>query len=215
MIEWLLTQAGSFNELITLVTLIAGGGLWVVKMMMAGRKRVEAMFAQQTQMKAGLDDIMAQLKPNGGHSMFDLVKQAHKQSLENANVVAQTLEAVDRIKAYQWNFAETLTDKPIWECDDKGACVRVNLAYAKLAERTVAELTGAGWENFIYPDDRARVYEEWHDAITRKRMFEGTFRVKSRSGKVFSVKATSIPVITEAGKITGYLGRYDEVTQLP
>jgi PAS domain S-box-containing protein len=215
MLEWLLKQAGDLNEFIALVTVITGGGLWVVKMLMAGRKRFEAMFVQNQALQKSVNEIVAQLKPNGGTSMFDMVKQAHKLSLENVTMVAQTLEAVDRIKAYQWQFAETLSDKPIWESDETGSCIRVNTAYAKLAERTVAELTGAGWENFVHPEDRSRVYDEWVDAVNRKRIFEGHFRVRSRSGKTFQVRAVSMPVLTENGKITSFLGRYDEVTPLP
>lgn len=208
MLEWLVSQASDLNEFIALLTVISGGGLWVVKMLMTGRKRFETM-------QASVNEIVAQLKPNGGSSMFDMVKQAHKLSMENATIVAQVMEAVDRIKANQWNFAEALTDKPIWECDTRGSYIRVNTAYAKLSERTVAELTGAGWENFIHPDDRVRVYDEWHDAVSRKRIFEGQFKVKSRSGKVYAVKATAMPVLTEGGNLTSFIGRYDEVTPLP
>lgn len=215
MLEWLLKQAGDLNEFIALVTVITGGGLWGVKMLMAGRRRFEAMFVQNQALQKSVNEIVAQLKPNGGTSMFDMVKQAHKLSLENVTMVAQTLDAVDRIKAYQWQFVETLSDKPIWESDETGSCIRVNTAYARLAERTVAELTGAGWENFVHPEDRSRVYDEWVDAVNRKRIFEGHFRVRSRSGKTFQVRAVSMPVLTENGKITSFLGRYDEVTPLP
>jgi PAS domain S-box-containing protein len=208
MLEYLLKEASSLNEFIILLTAISGGGLWVVRMLMTGRKRFEAM-------QSSVNEIVKQLTPNGGTSMFDMVKQAHKLSIENAGVVSQMMEAVDRIKAYQWNFAETLTDKPIWECDPSGSYIRINTAFAKLSERTVAELTGAGWENFIHPEDRARVYEEWHDAVTRKRIFEGHFKVKSRSGKTYSVKALAMPVMTESGGVTSFIGRYDEVTPLP
>lgn len=222
MVEWLLNQAGDLNEFIALATFIAGGGLGVVRMLMAGRKRFEAMIAETKQVKAqgvalqeSISEIVAQLKPNGGSSMFDMVKSAHKMSVENAAVINHVKESLDTMKAMQWQFAETLVDKPIWECDPSGQCIRVNTTYAKLAERTVSELLGSGWENFVHPEDRARVYEEWSDAITRKRIFEGSFRVRSRSGKIFMVRATSSPVVTEGGKVTSFLGQYDEVTPLP
>lgn len=222
MVEWLLKQAGDLNEFIALVTLIAGGGLGVVRMLMAGRKRFEAMIAETKQVKAqgaalqaSVNEIVAQLKPNGGSSMFDMVKSAHKMSAENATIISHVKDTLNSMRAMQWQFAETLSDKPIWECDPSGQCIRVNTTYAKLAERTVAELLGSGWENFVHPEDRSRVYDEWGDAVARKRIFEGNFRVRSRSGKVFMVKATSAPVMTENGKVTSFLGRYDEVTPLP
>lgn len=206
--EWLLTQASDLNEFIALVTIISGGGLWVVKMLMTGRKRFEAM-------QASVNQIVAQLQPNGGASMFDMVKSAHRMSLENAAVINHVKDTLDSMRAMQWQFAETLAEKPIWECDAQGHCIRVNTAYAKLAERSLAELVGSGWENFIHPDDRSRVYEEWVDAVTRRRTFEGDFRVKSRSGKIFKVRAIAVPIMTETGKLASFLGRYDEVTPLP
>lgn len=208
MLEWLLNQASDLNEFIALVTIISGGGLWVFKMLMTGRKRFEMM-------QASVNQIVAQLQPNGGSSMFDMVKSAHKMSLENAAVINHVKETLDSMRAMQWQFAETIAEKPIWECDAQGQCIRVNTAYAKLAERSLAELTGSGWENFVHPDDRARVYEEWVDAVTRRRTFEGDFKVKSKSGKVFKVRAVSVPIMTETGKLASFLGRYDEVTPLP
>lgn len=191
-------------------------------MLLAGRKRFEAMIAETKQVReqgkalqTSVNEIVAQLKPNGGSSLFDMVKSAHKMSAENTAVIGHVRETLDSMRAMQWQFAETLAEKPIWECDPSGLCVRVNTAYAKLAERTVAELVGSGWENFVHPEDRARVYEEWTDAITRKRTFEGDFRVRSKSGKSFKVKAISVPIMTESGKLTSFLGRYDEVTPLP
>jgi len=222
MVEWLLNQAGDLNEFIALVTVITGGGLWVVRMLMAGRKRFEAMLAETQSMRTqaetlqrSVDEIVKQLTPNGGTSMFDMVKQAHKLSLENVTMVTQTLEAVDKIKAYQWQFAETLSDKPIWESGPDGLYLRVNTALLKMTERTVAEMVGGGWENILHPEDRTRVYDEWNDAVQRHRTFESHYRVRSRSGKVFQVKAVAMPVLTETGKISSFIGRFDEVTPLP
>lgn len=200
MVAWLLEQAGNFGDLIALITVIATGGLWVVRMLMAGKKQVESLFtqqknmqAEQEQIKTVLSDIASQFKPNGGTSLFDMIQS---------------------IRDYQWNLAEIVTDKPIWECDEKGQCVRVNLAYTRLAERNSSEMLGAGWENFVHQSDRSRVFDEWTDAVARKRTFETTFRVVSRSGKTFQVKATAKPVETTSGRIVAFVGRYDDVMQV-
>lgn len=190
-------------------------------MLMAGKKRFEVMLSETKVMKKqgealqeSVNAIVAQLTPNGGSSMFDLVKSAHKMSIDNAQIIGHVKESVDSMRAYQWQFAETLTDKPVWESDAAGACTRVNMAYAKLAERTPAEMMGAGWENFVDPSDRTRIYDEWTDAIHRRRVFEAAFNVKSRSGLRYAVKAVASPVVADGGKIVGYLGRYDSVAPL-
>lgn len=204
MLEWLLKNASQFADIITLGTMIAGGGLYVVRLLMLSKKRFDAL-------QKNVEEIITQLKPNGGHSMFDLVKQAYKQSQENSLALSNMQASVNRVHAYQWSFAETITDKPIWESDPKGQCTRVNIAYARLAERTTAELIGSGWENFLHPDDRSRVYDEWTDAIGRKRIFESDFRVKSRSGKNYVVRAVALPVFSESNELIAYIGRYDKV----
>lgn len=218
--EWLVAHSKEFSEVITLGTLITGGGLWVVKMLIAGRKRFEAMFAETKLMKTqnealakSVDEIVSQLKPNGGHSLFDMVKSAYKLSQENSEAVAGLYTSLDRIHAYQWSFAETISDKPIWESDVKGNCLKVNIALAKLAERTAAEFVGAGWENIIHPNDRVRVYEEWADAIERRRTFESNYRIKTPSNRVYQVKAVALPIFTEKGMLVSYVGRYDSVTE--
>lgn len=200
MLEWIWTHAGEFGEFIGLVGVIATGGLWVVKMLLAGRKQVAGLFeGQKTLAKSqkdlveAINEIREQLKPNGGKSLWDVMQS---------------------IRAYQWNFAETLTDKPIWESDPTGACMKVNTAYTKLAERNASELVGSGWENFVDPADRARVYTEWTDAIERKRIFESTFRVRSRSGTLYQVKATAMPVVTDTGRLVAFVGRYDDVMKV-
>jgi len=200
MLEWVWLHASEFSEFIALVGVIATGGAWVVRMLIAGRKQVESLFEGQKSLTKGqetlvaaLQEIREQFKPNGGHSLWDMMES---------------------IRAYQWNFAETLTDKPVWQSDAVGACVKVNTAYTKLAERSASELIGNGWENLIDPADRARVFVEWGDAITRKRIFESTFRVRSRSGTLYQVKATAMPVVTDTGRLVAYVGRYDDVTKV-
>lgn len=204
MLEWLLKNSGEFMDIMALGTMIAGGGLYVVRLLMLSKKRFDAL-------QKNVEEIVTQLKPNGGHSMFDMVKQAYKQSQENSQTLSNMQASVNRVHAYQWSFAETITDKPIWESDAKGQCTRVNIAYARIAERTTAELTGSGWENFLHPEDRSRVFDEWTDAISRKRIFESEFRTKSRSGKNYMVKAVALPVFSESNELIAYIGRYDKV----
>jgi PAS domain S-box-containing protein len=163
-------------------------------MLMTGRKQVKGLFERVDNLTKTVETIAEQFKPNGGSSLYD---------------------RIEGIRAYQWNFAETLVDKPVWETDDRGGCVKANSAYLRLTERPLSELTGAGWENIIHPEDRAKVFEDWQDAIARKRAYEGHFRVRSKSGKVFMVKAFASPIETASGRLVAYVGRYDDVHLVP
>lgn len=194
MVIWLLEQAGAFADLIALLSIILTGGAWVIRMLLTGRKQVKGLFDKVDTLTKAVDKIAEQFQPNGGSSLYD---------------------RIDSIRAYQWNFAETLVDKPVWETDERGNCVKANSAYLKLAERTLSEVQGAGWENFLHPDDRAKVFEDWQDAISRKRAYEGTFRVRSKSGKLYVVRAFASPIETTSGRLVAYVGRYDDIHAIP
>jgi len=187
-------KAGDFADLIALGTLVSGGGVWVIRMLLAGRKQVKSLFDRVDNLAGTVEKIADQFKTNGGHSLYD---------------------RIEAIRAYQWNFAETLVDRPVWETDENGSCVKANSAYLKLTERTMAELTGSGWENVLHPDDRVKVFEEWSDAIHRKRAYEGTFRLRSKSGKIYMVRAFASPIETSGGRLVAYVGRYDDVQPVP
>ena len=214
LVEWLLAHAGEFSDILVLGSMIAGGGIWVLRMLLSGRKQVKGLFEGQEALAKAVKEIANQLKPNGGSSLFDIVKSASKKADDTAAAVTSLAESVQRRKAYQRNFAETITEKPIWESDETGACFWVNSNYAKLAERNTTELVGNGWENFVAPEDRNRVFDEWSDAVARKRIFESSYRVKSKSGKTFQVKAVAMPILNDNGKVLAFVGRFDEVAVL-
>ena len=213
--EWLLSHAKEFSDIIGLGAIIATGGAWISRRVVLSIKRLDSILKSQVTLTQEVANISSQLRPNGGESLFDMVKDSKKKTAENGRSLSELSESVKKLRAYQWTFAETVTDKPIFESNSDGSCIRVNAAYAKLAERNSPELMGNGWENFVYPEDRPRVFEEWMEAVTRKRVFESNYRVKSRSGKVYSVAAVAIPVTDDEGNITAYIGRFDEVNLVP
>lgn len=218
--DWLFENAKQFSDFIGLAVIISTGGIWVARRVVFSIKKLESVLKNQGDfsaaigdLKAGMDDVRKQLKPNGGTSIFDIISDVKKRQSENSGALAEMNENMVRMRAYQWGFVETVTEKPIFEANEHGACIRVNAAYSKLAERNSPELLGNGWENFVHAQDRSRVFDEWTDAISRKRIFESAYKVQAKSGKIFSVKATAIPVLDDNGKVTAYIGRFDDVKE--
>lgn len=219
--EWILQNAKQFSDFIGLAIIIATGGIWVARRVVFSIKKLESVLKNQNdfataivELKTGMDDVRKQLKPNGGTSIFDIVNDVKKKSAETSSVVTEISEGMTKMRAYQWGFVETVTEKPVFEANEQGHCVRVNAAYAKLAERNSPELLGSGWENFVCYSDRARVFDEWSDAIARKRIFESKYKVQSKSGKCYSVDVTAIPVLDDNGKVAAYIGRFDNVKEV-
>lgn len=219
--EWILLNAKQFSDFIGLAVIIATGGVWVARRVVFSIKKLESVLKNQNEftlataeLKASVDDVRKQLKPNGGTSIFDIINDVKKKSAETSSVVSEISEGMTKMRAYQWGFVETVTEKPVFEANEQGHCVRVNAAYAKLAERNSPELLGNGWENFVCYSDRARVFEEWSDAIARKRIFESKYKVQSKNGKSYSVDVTAIPVLDDNGKVAAYIGRFDNVKEV-
>lgn len=200
MIADLQTFAKDHMDLITVIGILSGSGIlaWVWKVILSSKKQV-------TDLMGVLHTIQAQLGPNGGTSMFDMVKQT------NAKVIALSFE-VNRAKALQWVFAEGLVT-PMWEADADGFCVRVNHAMGRLVDRAPSDLLGSGWENIICLKERKRVSDEWFDAVKKGRAYEDTFKVVSRSGQMYQVEAVAIAIFVD-GKVEAYLGRFAKVVLL-
>lgn len=212
--EWLL-QFEKLNALIGFISVIGTALAAVLRMLWVGKKRVEALFQSQEAMQKSIDEIVTQIRPNGGQSMVDVLHINHRKTEENTSLINDIMHAIDRLAAYQWSFAETLTEKPVWEADVAGKIIRVNLAYSRLVERTVSELVGHGWENVIHPIDRARVFAEWNDAVARKRNFETTFRILTRNQKQFAITAVAQPVFTSKQALVSFVGRFDDIKEIP
>lgn len=147
-----------------------------------------------------VERVLAEFQPNGGSSLRDAI-----------NKIQSTITIVD---ARQWAIVAGLRD-PMWESDADGNCVRTNRALLDLVQRTFDEMAGAGWENIVSVDDRARVWKEWADAVSRKRPFESVYCVVNRAGTKFRVHASSIPFHTPDGVVAGFIGRYSSVEQVP
>lgn len=220
--EWFFENAKQFSEVIALIGVIATGGIWVARRVMLSIKTAQSVLTNQKTFTTNQDaliasvaDIAKQLKPNGGTSIFDMVRDAYRKSEENNTALKSLTDGVAKVRAYQRAFTETVTDKPVFETDEKGSCVYVNMPYAKLAERNSPELLGNGWEIFVHYSDRSRVFDEWQDAVSRKRIFESIYKVQAKSGKIYSVKVIAIPVIDDFGNTTAFIGRFDEVKEVP
>ena len=99
----------------------------------------------------------------------------------------------------------------IFMMDETGGVIYVNEAYVKITGRTIEELTGFGWHDVIFPDDRARVVAEW-DTITRThKPFQSTRRYVHKDGKTVWVEIMAAP-IKDGDSVRGYMGLVQDVT---
>jgi len=197
---WIAANAKNYTDIIVFLGTAGGAAAWVWRMLIQSKKNIDALVSS-------IADIKQQLVANGGSSLFDLVKDTKSK--------VETLSSdVQRVKAWQWSFSQG-SRMPMWESDDTGACIRVNIAMSELTGRSVEQMAGTGWENIMPPGpERAEVWTAWADAVQRARDFEHTYTVEnSHTHKRFRVKAVGTP-ISANGQLVGFLGRFEEVVPL-
>lgn len=153
------------------------------------------------------DIVLAEFRPNGGNSMKDSITRIE------TNLQGVRNDAM-RMEARQWAIVASLPD-PVFETNPEGECIRVNSAYMHLTGRSMQDVLGNGWEIVIHHEDRARVWQEWHDAVQRLRAFDSHYRIVDTDGEIFSVRCIAQPYKNPAdGTVLGYLGRVTEIKQL-
>ena len=140
---------------------------------------------------AELRQVRAELQPNGGGSLHDVV---------------QAIAAAQRAR-------DDRDGEPLFWADALGRLTHVNRAYLQLSGRTREELVGTGWTNFIAPADRSRVVERWREAVREARDFDELFRVQDLEGRAdYPVHGRATRLLGTSGRLLGY---YGELTRLP
>lgn len=188
--------------------LLVGGAVWSIwKFVMPMLKSVRRSFVQMEKIADIGDVILAEFRPNGGNSMKDSINR-----IEN-NLQGVRNDAM-KMEARQWAIVASLPD-PVFETNSTGEYVRVNMAYQYLTGRPAQDLMGNGWEIVIHPEDRSRVWQEWHDAVTRVRAFESAYRLVDFDGTIYSVRCLAHPYKNPQDEtVLGYLGRLVNVKEL-
>jgi PAS domain S-box-containing protein len=147
--------------------------------------------ATMLKMDEQLQLIAAEMKPNGGHSMRDVINRVESR------LVLQD----ERAKAIANDSAEALM-----EMDATGAMVWCNRTYSRMVGRDKSELMGWGFLNTIDPRDRERVKDEWLEAVQNGIAYENTERKLRPDGKVFTVNVITQPLRSGgSGKVVGFI----------
>jgi len=101
----------------------------------------------------------------------------------------------------------------VFQTDLDGKCLYTNTCWQEIAGLTLEESLGDGWMKTIHPDDRQMVVEEWHRSVQEKREFFQEFRFLTPQGGVRWVYARSAAIYSATGKILGYVGTDEDITE--
>lgn len=142
--------------------------------------------------------IKAQTLPNGGKSLADSI-----------NRLERGVEAIreKQLENYQTMAALAANDDVgMWESTIEGDCISINQNILKRVGLSLTEVQGKGWVNFIAPEDRDRVYDEWYKACAQQRDFILKYSYITADGTRIPISAHSYPIRGMDGKIVKYIG---------
>jgi PAS domain S-box-containing protein len=136
--------------------------------------------------------------------------QTANQALEQ-QVADQTIELTQAEE--QFRLLATHAPVGIFQTDPAGDCIFVNLRWLEFAGLSLAQAMGQGWANALHPEDRARVFQEWNEAVESGREFHSEYRFQTRTGQVRWVMGGAVSMQDEAGVVTGYLGTVTDISE--
>lgn len=126
------------------------------------------------------------------HLSLGLAKVLAEQSLrQSESFYRQTLESVPGM---------TFTTRPDGYCDYQSQ------QWVNFTGVPVNEHLGDGWNNLLHPDDRARAYAAWFDAVDGRAPYDLEYRVRRYDGRYEWFKVRALPIRNQAGKIVRWFG---------
>ena len=136
-------------------------------------------------------EISKELKPNGGGSIKDQVKQI-------ANDV--------RIIRIERDATFHLAKEPMFKADNKGYYTFINSALSNLVGVPEQELLGLGWLNYITLEDKDRLWEEWENIIESGKEISLFYGIKNPTTmEVIPVKCRAV-INRDNDKILSVIG---------
>lgn len=101
----------------------------------------------------------------------------------------------------------------IFLTDTSGEPVFINDKVRELSGLGIEEMRGQRWPLAPHPEDRERVNDEWHGAVTRSQPFTTEYRLLRPDAKLTWVQASAVEHRSAGGSLVGYIGTMADITE--
>lgn len=95
-----------------------------------------------------------------------------------------------------------------------GSVLFVNDRLVALTGTPREQFLGTGWQNAVHPEDRARAFGLWEDAVRTRKTFHAEFRLRSSAGGHRWGVSTAYPRLSETGELIGFVGSFTDIDDL-
>lgn len=101
----------------------------------------------------------------------------------------------------------------IYRSDASGQTIYANERACQLVGVSLEDVLGLQWSSYIHPEDRERVFQVWHEAVTHQRPWQGEYRLVHPSGKVTWVLSQADIEQEDTGSVIGYVGTLTDISE--
>jgi PAS domain S-box-containing protein len=147
--------------------------------------------------KTTLDEVLMELRPNGGKSLSD--------RLEHLREGFETYTATQRA-LHEWD------EQAFVRCNPRGEVIWANRSALDLMGMNFDEALGNGWINAYPRSDQVSNMELWRDAVAQRRGLRTVGRFVHRSGVTVYHEVQAEPVIGRGGQLLGWVSLISPLT---
>lgn len=132
-----------------------------------------------------------------------------KTILEREAALEQALrESEERYRALAMATAQA-----VWRADAQGNNVWTSESWHSLLGWESERARGRGWLEFIHPDDRDRVVQDWQECVKAGREHHTEFRMRARDGSYRHFEVRGVPVRNLDGSVREWIGANVDITE--
>lgn len=130
-----------------------------------------------------------------------------------ANTMRDWTEAALREREITFAALARIAPVGIMRFDAHGRCNYVNDRWTAIADLTIDEAIGDGWQKVIHPDDRAAVAERWTRMREADDLFREEYRICRPAGEIRWVLAEGAALRSYSGEPLGFIRTVTDITK--
>ena len=111
------------------------------------------------------------------------------------------------------DFAESLP-QIVWVTNAQGESIYFNRQWMDFTGMTLEESMGQGWNLPFHPDDQARAWEAWQNAVQRSKAYSSECRLRRADGEYCWWLIRGVPLKNTAGEIIKWFGTCTDIDEI-